>query len=258
MKFGKQLHQNVLPILSGDPRYACLRASIICYKGLKQILKRMDFDTFCARGTAPLDECCGICLDPLAFRWQAIRTACGHHFHPHCLVDAFAVRTSRGACPMCRTPLGRLVPAGVDGDVLRFLATVRVGIEAADTCYEGFVRYLQGSINLLIASMAEHRRRPVWFTWMRASLQDQLTHRASELCAHLAAARAFAVANRDGVRKIVKKFERRAQLPAPLVSTHITETWLEGRGFARDAQVGGRLGEMRRRLGMVFGRGVCN
>ena len=255
MKFGKHVQRHVLPLLSSNPLYSYLHASVLPYKDLKQMLKTVDFATYRARGSEAFaeEECCGICLDPLTLRCDAIRTRCGHLFHAWCVVDAFGVRTSRGECPLCRTGLSRMVPLGLDGDVLRFLATVRVGIDTADACYEQFVRYLQASVNVLIAGAATQTPFFALHRWFSSARAD-LLHRASELCAHLAAARVFALANRDGVRKIVKKLERRARSPAPLASTHVVEAWLSGRGFVRDqVEGGGRLGEMRRRLAAMFG-----
>jgi hypothetical protein len=265
MKFGKHLQQHVVPILAGDPRYARLHASLVDYKDLKQVLHSMDFALSRARRAEVFgeDEVCSICLEALGRRCDAVRTRCGHLFHPCCLLDALSVHASRGRCPLCRTSLVELVPADFDCDTLRFLARVRVGIDAADACYEHFVDYLTFRVDLLLATMADEverqRRRRRFASILFATDPPhgesvrRLTHTASELCAHLAAARLFAAANHAGYHKILEKFDRRSA--ARPLAPHVFACWLAHRGFVRD-QSGGRcrVAAMRGRLGVLLGQ----
>jgi hypothetical protein len=266
MKFGKYLQRHVLPILAGDPRYAQLHAAVVEYKGLKQMLNSMDFAVSRARCAEVFgeDEVCSICLDALGRRCDAVQTRCGHLFHPCCLLDALSVHASKGRCPLCRTSLVELVPANFDCDTLRFLARVRVGIDAADACYERYVEYLEFRVDLLLSVMAdevERQRRRRHFDRIVSAFfaidpphrerVRHLAHTASELCAHLAAARLFAAANHAGYYKILKKFDRRSA--ARPLSPHVVACWLAHRGFVRD-QSGGRcrVAAMRRRLAVLL------
>jgi hypothetical protein len=253
MKFGKYLQEQVVPGLAENPKYSCFNASMVRYKALKKMLKSMDFAASQERKTEVMQEECSICFEPFEFRSEAITTRCGHHFHPCCLIDAFSVGNSRGNCPLCRTPVAELIPTGLDGDILRFLAMVRVNIDAADSCQERFVSYLRSRTKLLMEMVKVPkfgvlgRLLPGW------SCEAQLAYDAAQLCKLIAAAELFAAANRDGFRKILKKFDRRSG--ARPLSPHVLAR-LESRGFALDAAAGpgaGRLGELRRQLVAAFG-----
>ena len=256
MKFGKHLEEKVALEFSNDPKYSAFRSSMVRYKILKKMLKSMDFATSKARRNEETSEECCICMEPFEFQSEAITTRCGHHFHPCCLIDAFSVSNCQGNCPLCRMPVAELIPAGLDGDILRFLAMVRVNINAADSCHEKFVSYLQSLTKNLLETAKETDIGVfgrLLTSWGCEERKQQLAEDAAQLCAHIAAAELFAAANRDGFRKILKKFDRRSG--ARPLSPHVLAR-LESRGFALDAAAGpgaGRLGELRRQLVAAFG-----
>ena len=255
MKFGKHLQNQILPEILADPKYKCFQASMIRYQILKNMIRKIDFDTSDARGKEELSGECCICFETFEFRSDAISTRCGHFFHPCCLINAFSVEGSRGNCPLCRFPVAELVPKGFDGDVLRFLAMVRVNMDAADNCHERFVRHLRSCINELLEAAKVPHFGPIrrFFAGWRCDARLQhLTDEAMLLREHAAAAQRFAVANRDGFRKILKKFDRRSG--ARPLSVHILPQ-LAVRGFARDADSAphqGRLAELREQLTRAF------
>ena len=257
MKFGKYLQNQVIPELV-EPEYKLLKTSMIRYKLMKKVINKIDFKTSHSRHEERLSEECCICFEPFGFRSEAISTRCGHFFHPCCLINAFSVQGSQGTCPLCRSAIAELVPKGFDGDVLRFLAVLRVNMDAADNCYERFVRHLcNGADELLEASKEKQTTffgpiRRFFAGWRCDARQQQLAKKAMLLREHAAAAQRFAVANRDGFRKILKKFDRRSG--ARPLSVHILPQ-LAVRGFARDADSAphrGRLAELREHLTRAF------
>jgi hypothetical protein len=147
------------------------------------------------------------------------------------------------------------VPPGFDGDVLRFLAMVRVNIDAADSCHERFVRNLRSRAKTLHDDLKAPRagtfRRflPSWGCDVR---RRGLAEEAARLRSLAAAAERFASANCDGFRKILRKFDGRSG--ARPLAPHVLPR-LASRGFARDADDGpcaGRLAALRRELTRAF------
>jgi hypothetical protein len=254
MKFGKHLKEKVAAKFATDPKCSTLNSSMVRYKVFKKVLKSMDFAALKARRNEETSEECCICFEPFEYRSDAIRTHCGHLFHPYCLIDAFSVSNCQGNCPLCRFPVSKMIPCGLDGDILRFLAMVRVNINAADACHEKFVSYLQSlTKNLLTLVKAAEGLGHLLTSWGCGASKKQLADDAARLCELIAAAELFATANRDGFRKILKKFDRRSG--AQPLSPHVLAR-LESRGFALDAAAGpgaGRLGELRRQLVAAFG-----
>ena len=256
MKFEKYLQEQVAPEFLSDPKYLCFQSCMVRYKILKDMINEIDWATsHSRRNEAMADECC-ICFEPFEFRSEAITTRCGHNFHPCCLIDAFSVQNSRGNCPLCRFPVAELVPTGLDGDVLRFLAMVRVNIDAADKCHEGFLRHLRGRVKKLLDTIHPSTKFGVFGRllpgWGCEARKRQLAEDAARLRSQAAAAELFAAANRDGFRKILKKFDRRSG--ARPLSPHILPR-LESRGFSLDAAAGpdgSRLAELRRQLTAAF------
>ena len=256
MKFGKYLKEQVSPEIAADPKFSEFRAAMIPYKNLKQRIKAIDFAASRAQCRKQISDECSICFEPFGFRSDEISTRCGHHFHACCLVDAFGAEGSKGTCPLCRCPVSELVPSGFDGDLLRFLAMVRINLDSADKCYEQFLRHLQKRTDEIIKAekAVKHSTIRRFFAGLTCDSRQrqQMQGEAMRLREQAAAAERFAAANRDGFRKILKKFDRRSG--ARPLSPHIL-TQLAARGFARDADAGAersRLAAVRRELTAAF------
>lgn len=255
MKFGNYLQEHIIPEFMDDTVFPGFESSMIRYKVLKQMIRKMDFATSHQRSKEAMPGECCICFEPFHHRSEAISTRCGHDFHPCCLIDAFSVEGSRGNCPLCRAPVAELVPPGFDGDVLRFLAMVRVNIDAADSCHERFVRHLRSHAKTLQDALTAPRAgtfRRFLPSWGCDARRRGLVAEAALLRSHVAAAERFAAANCDGFRKILQKFDSRSG--ARPLSPHVLPR-LASRGFARDADDGpcaGRLAALRSELTRAF------
>ena len=125
MKFGKRLRAEATELQINEES----RAALIRYKILKRHIRNMDLPTSRSRNLQAVEGECCICFEPFQFASQQILTACQHAFHPGCLVHALGTGSCT-SCPLCRRTAAGLVPSGVDGDCIRFLAMIRVNANA--------------------------------------------------------------------------------------------------------------------------------
>ena len=142
MKFGKFLSHEVAPLLQTEPlKY--FAPSIIRYRSLKKLLRKIDADTLAARSGAVRPEGeCAICLEafPDDSCCHAVRTKCRHWFHYSCLAHSFGTRRSaQRCCPLCRAPPDELLPDGPEGLILQFLSNLCSNVEAVERSHAAFL-----------------------------------------------------------------------------------------------------------------------
>ena len=82
------------------------------------------------RRTVVSHEECSICLSEFGAQSDCLTTACNHTFHTFCLVEVLGTGACT-SCPLCRTAVERLVPGFVDGQMLKLVARLRMGTDAA-------------------------------------------------------------------------------------------------------------------------------
>ena len=125
MKFQKRLQAEAPDLFVNDE----FRAALIRYKIFKKHIRTMDLVSARSRNMQAIDGECCICFEPFQFESQRVLTTCQHAFHPGCLVHALGTG-SCASCPLCRRTAAGLVPSGIDGDCMRFLAMIRVNANA--------------------------------------------------------------------------------------------------------------------------------
>ena len=201
MKFQKLLEREAPAFLINDE----FRSALIKYKALKKHISRMDTSEIRERNSQSADGECCICFESFHFLSDMITTTCSHRFHPVCLIDALGTGSCT-TCPLCRRSAAGLVPDGVDGDCLRFLAMVKVNAHAVDRCHEEIMAALEHS---LTASQAEVDSRPDWALPCIGSPRNRIMRDLDVNIVMLDQATQFDILNYEGFRKILKKFDKR-------------------------------------------------
>ncbi len=223
MKFQKHLASEAPSVYLNED----FRTALIKYKILKKHISAMDIGQISSRLGQQVDGECSICFEPFQFAISVITTTCNHGFHPNCLIQALGTGPCT-SCPLCRRTAAGLVPAGLDGDILRFLAMVHVNANAVQRCHESMMRLLESRLagfqELLRRGGGRHREH-----------REPLAAAASEDLARLQTVLRFSALNSEGFRKILKKFDKRTGCGA---SSQVLAD-LRRRGFVADAAVFG-------------------
>jgi hypothetical protein len=114
-----------------------MRHTLLRYKLFKKDVKRIALHLGKTGRREKEEVCdgdCSVCLEPLGREVDVITTSCGHRFHPICVAEALIAGRDH-SCPLCRTPLELALPEGVDGDILRFLAQLRMAAHEMTKCH---------------------------------------------------------------------------------------------------------------------------
>ena len=246
MKFGCQV-ECICETLFKDERFGPFKASMVRYNDLKKFIKAIDFEKDCTSAAPSLSGECSICLESFHSRSEVLVTQCSHAFHPLCLVDSFIFADSPRSCPLCRASVHDLMPVGLERATFQFLFMIRSSINAVERCHVSFLRRAERQSQLLrklqqtsLASLQEP---------LACSRNSGLKQEAENLCHMLRAAEIFVVVNRESLRRILRKFDRRSA--APISAACLDK--MDGLSFCRDCASSGRLGSMLKRLEDDFG-----
>ena len=202
MRFQMLLARKIDEVQSFEAPFRC---AVLRYKFLKKFLASLDAGTGkFIRGPLGADkhksheENCCICFEPFdAVFGSNVKTSCGHDFHLNCLVKSLSMCS---CCPLCRCPAAELVPGGVDGECIRFMAMMEVNINAVHHCHEYFIFSLHRRMKLLLSdSLPKHESE--------TSIVRRLGEYEKELDL-LNATTEFCCINAEGFRKIAKKFDK--------------------------------------------------
>jgi len=116
-------------------------------------------------------------------------------------------------CPLCRTPLELAIPGGVDGDILGFLARLRMAAHEMTTCHAQVLNEISSRFEQLASKSAAERRAdsciPVLARWKQQRAQQKQEHSIIQLRDKLDESALWALTNLQGLRKILKKFDKR-------------------------------------------------
>jgi hypothetical protein len=197
MKFQKRLEEEAPALWVSES----FRQSMVKYKILKKHIKAMNPETIHQRVCDRVDGDCCICFEPFQVASRRITTACGHDFHPFCLIASLGTEAC-SSCPLCRRTAAGLVPSGLDGDLLRFMAMVRVNAKAVQSSFENALRYLEGAFD-------RHQTQAANLNYGRPLEIHQLARTVADTLAVLDATIKFGALNYEGFRKILKKFDKR-------------------------------------------------
>ena len=143
MKDFKQRLADHLPAIQGDP---------VLPKGL---IKALEIDEHLSslktgklaeavsqRRRAHSTEECSVCLQEFGSQADCLTTACKHTFHTFCLVEVLGTGACT-SCPLCRTAVEKLVPGFVDGQMLKLIARLRMGTDAAQWAHKSVFSDIQ-------------------------------------------------------------------------------------------------------------------
>ena len=201
MKFQKLLEREAPAVLINEN----FRSALIKYKALKKHISRMDTREIRERNSQLAEGDCCICFETFQFLSDTITTTCRHNFHPVCLIDALGTGSCT-TCPLCRRSAAGLVPDGVDGDCLRFLAMIKVNSNAVDRCHEETMTVLEHHLasNQTEVNAVDHWALPCFVGERNRLMQDLEVNMMM-----LDQATQFDALNYEGFRKILKKFDKR-------------------------------------------------
>jgi SPX domain protein involved in polyphosphate accumulation len=122
-----------------------------------------------------------------------------------------------------------LVPTGIDGDCLRFLAMVLLNTQAVERCHEGTLQYLETRLQQLSQRLSmgpqQHAKEEV----------DAMEAEVAASLEMLETAIRYGALNYDGLRKILKKFDKRTGFGVSPVALES----LQRRAFVADAATEG-------------------
>ena len=159
--------------------------------------------------TTMIDGDCSICFEPFHSSPRSITTKCGHSFHPTCLIRSLGFGAC-SSCPLCRCKSMDLMPDGIDGDCLRFLAMVLVNTKAVEQSFHqalGSVeeRYesLQQAFESAMGPAAAGGRPDEPLSTIASHARESLLAQAEQALTDLDAMLKFAELNREGLRKIL-------------------------------------------------------
>ena len=240
MKFQKILEAESQSLLSNED----FRKALVRYKILKKHIAAMNNETVHEHTAQPAEGECSICLEPFHRASNVITTRCDHCFHPTCLVRALGTGPC-SSCPLCRRTAAGLVPSGPDGDCLRFLAMVYVNTRAAHMCHDAAVRAIEGHLAAARALAPALAR-----SWSGAAARAALEADAGNALLALDAVERMAWLNYEGLRKILKKFDKRTGFCVAAAAG----ADLRRASFAADTQVRRAAGRVRARAGGGKGR----
>ena len=157
-------------------------------------------------------ETCCVCFENYRTAKEYIVTRCKHSFHPACLISAFDYGGSRPSCPLCRMSVKDLMPDGMDGQILSFVAMLKLNLTAADKCYIRFLHIIKSQIE-------------------STGKNDESQSNYNDLEASLRIADLFSIVNFTGFSRIIEKYETIMLLRCPEISK-----FLETTSFCRDAR----------------------
>jgi len=208
MKFGGNLKDIAEKV--ADQR---MRRTMLRYKQLKKDVKSIAFQLHDSGRCERLCEGdCAVCLEPLGRDLDVVTTSCGHRFHPICVAEALIAGRDH-SCPLCRTPLELAIPGGVDGDILGFLARLRMAAHEMTTCHAQVLNEISSRFEQLASKSAAERRAdsciPVLARWKQQRAQQKQEHSIIQLRDKLDESALWALTNLQGLRKILKKFDKR-------------------------------------------------
>ena len=223
-----------------------VRLAVVQYRILRACVDAM---TENVQNEAAAEGDCCICLEPFQSSFQhcsrPITTNCGHTFHPVCLITSLG-NDSNSSCPLCRCIARNLVPTGIHGDCLRFLAMVFINVKAVQCSFEQAIKQIEQNFESLRLRHQSEAHDHLHNTSLMLS-------RAEHALAELDAVLSLAMLNTHGFSKILNKFDRRTGFCASASAlAHI-----QRHGFATAAKeastdgggaAGGRCSALRRGL----------
>ena len=221
MKFQKRLACEAPNVLIREEWHT----SLIKYKILKKHIGSIDCSTRTDEHFVATE--CPICMESDSSMSRTITTKCGHCFHPYCLIRSLEVGPCNG-CPLCRRQASELMPNGFDGDCLQFLAMVQINTRAVQSCHAKMMGWLESELARL-QSMSEH---------LTAAVTDRtslILAEAEHTLLLLDTTLKFAFLNYEGLRKILKKFDKRTGMGVSAAAL----ADLDRCGFAADAAAAG-------------------
>ncbi|KAJ1470576.1 hypothetical protein T484DRAFT_1979800, partial [Baffinella frigidus] len=143
MKDFKQRLADHLPAIQGDPVLpkGLIKAAEID-EHLSQLKTGKLAEAVEQRRRAFSKEECSICLQEFGPQADCLTTACKHTFHTFCLVEVLGTGACT-SCPLCRTAVEKLVPGFVDGQMLKLIARLRMGTDAAQWAHKSVFADIQ-------------------------------------------------------------------------------------------------------------------
>ena len=208
MKFGKYLEREVLPMFDDH-----LKEPMIKYKILKKCIRVMR--CYGAEREIVRDETtgdkCRICYQPWALGPGMIASKCKHTFHPICVLKYFKAEDCHRGCPVCSISVENFMPEGYDGSILQFLATICQNISTVEKSHHIQLRELERKSSttkqLMMISCCEKGEH-----YVQMQLQEEVKNLYRMLLQEYEMAQFYGLICYEGVRKIIKKFDKHTML----------------------------------------------
>ena len=242
MKFGKFLEREAYPICESEE----IKEAMMMYKILKKYINvlKVDGAQRCTSLETQAGDQCDICMQPWTLGPGIITSKCNHSFHPACIWKCFDSEQSACQCPVCGCTKDRFMPVGFDGEVLQFLAMIRMNVNSVESNHAVHMNELLQR-NLWIQQLVVDSNVPDQGA-VRELLMNEVKNLCTILLNQVKAAQFYGWVCYEGIRKIIKKFDKQTMLqtsPAFLES-------MQAHAFFRDCccSDSGPLAAMRREL----------
>jgi len=252
MPFAKYFEEES-PKFAQDTRYS---RGLLPYQELQGYIQNMQNLShgrdLQARRSKTLRDECAICLEPLGPACVVTTTACKHSFHTYCLVETLGngVCTS---CPLCRTEIEKLVPIGLDGQLLKLVATLRISSDEAQRCHKAIFDEIAYKAALCESDIQSRR---VWrFISLADKKKKRIRQRLQALLDQLEVLRAFSRVNVEGFSRICGQIDLKVSSE---LSKLILAKYVHNRGYCKDfaedgnglaTELGNKLNRMVERVG---------
>jgi hypothetical protein len=190
-----------------------LKLSLLPYKAFKKDVKRIATHLNTQNRAERMCEGeCAVCMEPLGREVDTVSTACGHRFHPVCVAEALIVGKDH-SCPLCRNPLQEAMPNNVDGDILRFLARLRLAAMQLVGVHNSMLQEVTNSCDHLESDdqddVASISCIPVFSDFRMRARERKRGQAVRTLQLAVRECARWAHTNVEGLRKILKKLEKR-------------------------------------------------
>ena len=193
-----------------------MRSTLLGYKQLKKDVKSIAAQLRASGRHERLCEGdCAVCLDPLGREVDVVTTSCGHQFHPICVAEALIVGRDH-SCPLCRRKVDLAMPGGVDGEILRFLARLRMSAHEMAACHSQVLSEISVHCARLpqrpapLDAPSHSGCTPHFFSaYHQRGKEHKRKVAVANVQRRVSESALWALTNLHGLRKILKKLDKR-------------------------------------------------
>ena len=249
MKYGKYLEREALLLYEGEE----IKEATMMYKILKKYITVIQVDGALRNATSDVtSDRCDLCRQLWTLGPGILTSKCKHSFHPTCIMTCFNCEQSARRCPVCGCSSDNFMPEGFDGEVLQFLSMVRMNVNAVEACHINHMRDLEQKFAWLQKLYADSGVQLESTTPVHQHLAMELQNLCNLLLSQLKLVEFYGWVCYEGIRKIMKKFDKRTMLQTSDAFLQTLHPLLFFRNCCCPGS--GALVEMRQQLARLLGQ----